>query len=105
MDTIKAVRKNIQHKLDMLIREMIEQYAVWGNKHFAMLKYNRAKGLHYALLSANGSFVTTFKLVHYIEDEARKLKAERPLPYENFDARKFVDEMEDLSDAIVDMDD
>ena len=103
MNTIETARKNILNNLSMMIREMIEQYALWGNKHFAMLLYNRAKGLHSALKIANG-FNTTFLLMHYIEDEARILHNEKTLDYEDFNARKFVEEMEALSDNIIDMD-
>lgn len=105
MNTIQTARKNIQRNLECLIEEMLEQYAVWGNKYFAMLKYNRTKGLHYGLRITNGSFAVTFKLVHYIEDELRKLQAEKPSVYGEIEARAFVEEMENLSDKIVDMDD
>ena len=104
MDTIKAVRKNIQYRLDSLVVEMIQEYALWGNKHLAVLLYTQAKGLHCALVIANGLCVGTLKLVHRIENEVQRLQTKNPTAYENFEARKFVDEMEDLSDAIVDMD-
>lgn len=104
MDAIKAVRKNIQYRLDSLVAEMIQEYALWGNKHLAVLLYTQAKGLHYALVIANGLCVGTLKLVYCIENEVQRLQTKNPTAYENFDARKFVDEMENLIDSIIDMD-
>jgi hypothetical protein len=99
---IKKVKDLIQSRLETLIGELLEQYVLYENKHFATLLYNRARGMHYALKIADCDY-STFRLVDYIWDEARKFESNPA--FKNFNASALVEELENLSDKIVDMDD
>lgn len=101
MKDIKTAKEQIRYRLEVLIGEMLEQYALYENKHFAMLLYNRAVGLHCACKITDYS---AFNLLDYIWIEVHKRQADKVPAFEAFNASAFVEEMEDLADKFLDMD-